>query len=203
MPDLVIKLRLETNAQEIIQRFERLPGAVQTGVLRGLRGALLVAETNFKLKPGVKLSGGRSGLASRLTSYARKDDIDMIDAAIGFRKTKHFPYELSQEFGATAKPGGAMTVPISDVAKKLSMRGIGPRDGFAQGKLRVIRTSKGAFLAETKTGRRVAFGAALVWHYKLIKRLPARMKFREVMGASIPMISERITVGAREAWLKV
>lgn len=196
-------LALETNAQEIVQRFDRLPPAVQKGVLNGIKRALLVAETKFRTGAGVKLSGARSGLSSRLTSYARKDSEAEVDAAIGFRKTSHFPYELAQEFGAKAKAGGAMTIPISDLARNLSRRGIGAREGFAEGKLRIIKTSRGAYLAETKVGRRVAFGAAIVWHYKLVKSIPARLGFRQAMIAEIPAIGEQIVAGANEGWAHV
>lgn len=196
-------LKLETNAQELMQRFDRLPGAVQDGILKGIKGALVVAESNFLKNPGVRMTGSRSGLSSRLTSYAQKDSIDQVDAAIGFRKTSHFPYELSQEFGAKAKAGGAMVIPLTPIAKALAQRGIGPREGFAAGRLRVIKTHSGAFLAEMVRGRRVIFGAALLWHYKLVKSIPARMRFRAAMMEAVPVISERIATGAREGLAKV
>ena len=195
-------LKLETNALELMQRFERLPKAVQDGILKGVKGALLETEGRFLTNPGVKMTGSRSGLASRLTSYAQKDSVDQIDAAIGLRKTSHFPYELSQEFGAKAKAGGAMAIPLTPIAKALSQRGIGPREGFAAGRLRVVKTKSGAYLAEMMRGKRVAFGASLLRHYKLVKSIPARMRFRASVTQSIPMISNRIAQGADEGWKK-
>lgn len=196
-------LTLDTNAMELMQRFDRLPAAVQTGILKGIKRALTVTESNFLANPGVKMTGGRSGLASRLTSYAVKDSIDQVDGAIGFRKTRHFPYELSQEFGAKAKAGGAMTVPLSPLAKQMSQRGIGAREGFPAGRLQLIRIGSGAYLVETKPmrGRRSNWGD-LIYHYKLIKSLPPRMRFRVSVRESIPVINEQIAAGAKEGWDK-
>lgn len=197
-------ITLETNAMELMQRFDRLPAAVQTGILGGIKRALLATESSFLSNPGVNMTGGRSGLASRLTSYAVKDSGDQVDGAIGFRKTAHFPYELSQEFGAKAKAGGAMTVPLSPLAKALSQRGIGAREGFGEGRLQLIKIASGAYLVETKPGRRgKANWGELVWHYKLIKSLKPRMRFRESVRNSIPMISEQISQGAKEGMAKV
>jgi hypothetical protein len=84
----------------------------------------------------------------------------------------------------------------------LSRRGIGAREGFAEGKLRIIKTSRGAYLAEDKAGRR-GRGDSIVWHYKLVKSIPARLGFRRAMIAEIPAIGEQIVAGANEGWAHV
>jgi hypothetical protein len=97
-----------------------------------------------------------------------------------------------------------MTVPLSPLAKRMAQFGIGAREGFAQGRLQLIRISSGAYLVETKSRRgRGSNWGDLVYHYKLIKALAPRMRFREAVLQSIPMIGEQITAGAREGMAPV
>ena len=136
-------LSFESNAAEILRRFERLSTGLQEGVLVGLRRGLLLAESAVRRNTSLKWRRGAAGLSGRLTSYARKVG-GQVDAAIGFRKTRAFPYELAQEFGAKAKGGGANILKREDV------------------------------------------------HYVLLKSIPARLKFRDNVGKTIPQIGDEV-----------
>lgn len=184
-------IRLETNAAEIVKRFRGLPAVVQTAVLSGIRRWELLAETRVRQSAGVKFSGSRSGLDSRLTSYAKKDDIASVDAAIGFRKTAHFPYELSQEFGATAKPGKSMVVPVSARAKALSARGLGPRDMpdkmfIPKGRHVLASYNKGLGGMEVQ--------------YILIKSLKPRLGFRKTVMGGVGDLGREIVDSWKQGW---
>lgn len=184
-------IKLETNAADIVRRFRGMPAVVQTAVLSGIRRWELLAETRVRQSAGVKFSGSRSGLDSRLTSYAKKDDIASVDAAIGFRKTSNFPYELSQEFGATAKPGKAMVVPVSARAKALSARGLGPRDMpdkmfIPKGRHVLVSYNKGLGGMEVQ--------------YVLIKSLKPRLGFRKTVLGFVPELGKEIVESWRQGW---
>ena len=72
-----------------------------------------------------------------------------------------------------------MTVPISPLAKAMAARGIGAREGFPEGRLQLIRIASGAYLVEVPPARRGRSNwGQLIWHYKLIKSLKPRMRFR-------------------------
>ena len=182
-------LQLTSNAREILQRYRRLDPAIQKGVAAGLGRALLLLETRCRTAFGVKARHGASGLSGRLTSYVATSSSGDLEGAIGFRKTRAFPYELSHEFGARAKPGGAMTVPVSSQARAASARGIGARQAFAGRSLAVVRAMGKAFLVEHLKNRSIL-------HYVLIKRLPATLGFRKTVIAGIPLISQEIEAGA-------
>jgi hypothetical protein len=184
-------IQLESNAREIMERFRGLPSVVQLSVLKGIRRWELVTETKVLTGSQVKFSGSRSGLASRLTSYARKDSIADVDAAIGFRKTAHFPYELSQEFGATAKPGHAMVVPVSPQAKALAARGMGPR--AMPGQMFIPRGRH--VLASFNKG----LGGIEV-QYILIKSLKPRLGFRKTVLDGVPDLGNEIVEAWKQGW---
>lgn len=192
-------IQITSNARELVENFRNLLPSVQTGVANGLKGALLELEGMVQTRAGVKARRGAAGLFGRLTSYVDISGAGTpnaeIDGAIGFRKTRGFPYELSHEFGAKAKPGGAMTVPISSQAKSASGRGIDARTAFAGRKMVVIRTMGKAFLVETIRTRSIL-------HYVLIKSLPATLHFRDTVLGAVTMISDRIEQGAAEGMAK-
>jgi hypothetical protein len=187
-------IQLETKAQALIQRFEKLPGAERAAVVRGLKRGLLVTEDVVRQGSGVKFRRGSGGLAGRLTSYARPHSLWGVDGAIGFRKTRGFPYELSQETGAKAKPGKAMAIPVSAIAKRASERGMGPREAFPGKALTLIKGARGAFLFETKLARssRAQGLRTSILHYVLVKSIPARLGFKRSVIAALPMISDEV-----------
>ena len=177
-------IQVQSNAAEIMRKFHRLPAAIQTSVQRGLKRGLILAEENVRKGADLHFTGSRSGLLSRLTSRVHVSRIGAIevDGAIGFRKTRGFPYELSQEYGAHAKPGKAMAVPISDEARALSARGYGPRQ--MEG-LRLHKGPRRAVLVED-------VGNRILVHYVLIKHLAPRLNFRKSVRGSVDMISREI-----------
>lgn len=177
-----------TNAGELIARFQRLPPAMRNGIVAGLRGALLATESRVRTHSGVKWRRGASGLSGRLTSYARAGGKNGIEAAIGFRKTRGFPYELAQEFGAKAKHGKAMAIPVSPIAKRASDRGQGPRDLPG---IKLVLLPKTHVLVEAR-----AKGASVL-HYVLVKSIPARLRFVETVMSARGDIETGILMGAR------
>jgi len=185
------------NAGEIIRRFDRLPTEIQTSVLSRVRGALIVTVQRVRSGTGVKWQRLGRGLAGRLTSYADRAPLMGLDAAVGFRKTTGFPYELAQEFGARAKAGKALAIPVSAKAKALSERGIGPR-GFP-GKLFIPPHMHILAEAYKRGGQK---GGLKQVHYALVKSIPARLRFREIAEGSLPMISAEIEAGGKEGLKK-
>jgi hypothetical protein len=180
-----------TNAGDILRRFKCLPGNIQAGIVRRVRGALILANEAVRAQTGIKSRGGARGLMGRLTSYAQADRHIGLDAAIGFRKRAGgFPYELSQEFGATAKPGKAMAIPLSAKARRLSDSGKGPR--AFPGKLFIpphMHVLAEAYARDD--------GLKTI-HYALVKSIPARLKFFQTMRGQLPQISAAIEAGAQE-----
>lgn len=179
------------NGRKVLSRFRRLPADVQAGVRRGLVRGLLLVEDVVKRRADVKFSGARSGLASRLTSYVEGGRPGMgIDGVIGFRRRKGFPYELSQEFGAKARPGGAMAVPVSREARALSEAGTSARD-FPR-KLFVV--PRKGMLAESG-GR----GRKLLVHYVFVKSLEPRLHFRESVTDNLDVVLREVLREAKGA----
>jgi hypothetical protein len=195
---MVEKLQISSNAEELIAKYRRLPVVVRGCIRRGLAGALLRTEDYVRRGTRVTWRRGAGGLSGRLSSFAREGGRYGIDAAIGFRKTAGFPYELAQEFGAKAKPGKAMVIPLTPEAKRSS----GPRS--MQG-LFVLRTVGGtAFLARSQGKRK----AKLVMHWLLVKRIPTMgkappLEFRKMVRENVPEIEKGIIGGAREGLAQV
>lgn len=188
-----MQIELSSDASAIIARFQGISERSAENVRAAIARELLVLQSAFLMNPGVKLSGSRSGLASRLTSYSRIVGGD-IDAAIGFRKTRHFPYELSQEFGATARPGGAMAIPVGKKAKAMSARGLSPKD-WPRGMLNLVKTMGRAYLV-SEQGRSSARRSDL--EYVLVKSIKPRMRFLKTIHGG----SEGISNAISEAWRK-
>jgi hypothetical protein len=183
---------LETNAAEIMRRLSRAPRALRDGVVRGLRGALLGLEGQVTAGAALKWRRGGAGLQGRLTSYARADAALGVDAAIGFRKRQGFPYEMAQEFGATAKAGGAMAIPMSPLARRLSDRGVGPR----QSGLILFRPKGKNVLLEYRGTLRGGGYKMQPLHYVLVKRIAPRLNFIKTVTANLGDVSRGIVAGA-------
>ena len=175
-------LKIESNAQEILARFHKLPESVQTAVLAGVKRGLILIDTDIRTKTRVKASGARSGLMSRLTNYAKKSGDLGVDAAIGFRKPRHFPYEYSQEYGAKAKPGKAMAIPVTPEARAMSQRGKGPRE-FP----RKLFMPPGYHILAEATGK-----ATLMIQYILVKSIPPRLDFGKITVAGISKVWKEV-----------
>jgi len=173
---------IQSNAADILRRFERLPNEVQGAVKRGFSRGLLLVEEEVKRRADLRLTGSRSGLASRLTSHVLVGGKAAVDGIIGFRNTRGFPYEMAQEYGATARAGGAMAIPISDEAKMLSQRGISAKD-FPR-KLFSRRTSR--FLMEAVGGH------ALILHYIFVKSIPPRLHFRDSVEDNTDLVMREV-----------
>jgi hypothetical protein len=188
-----LKIEISSNAEQLARQFERLPERVQKGFSNGLQRALLVVEDKVRVRchstsaGSVKFTGARGGLSSRLTSYVKRVPGMGLDGAIGFRRTRGFPYELSQEFGARAKPGKAMSIPITDQARRYDS----PRDfpeplRMVKGPRRVVLVSK-----RSKIG--------IVAQYVLVKSIPPRLGFRETVTGQAGFISDEMVQGAQAA----
>ena len=197
-----------------MDRFNRLPKEVQTAVRKTLIGELLITEEFVRSSSQLKYQRGAAGLQGRLTSFVKNDAVYGLDGAIGYRKTRGFPYELSQEFGAKAKAGGAMAIPITPEARAASNRGMGPREAFPGKMLHFVpRQGKPPLLvltliAKGSTGRRAPIGAALrnvqfIPEYVLVKSIPPRLNFMRTVTARIPAIFQAIVDGAEKGWAKV
>lgn len=189
---MAVELKLETNVEEVLRWFDRLPKEVQTAVKKGLARALLIIEDKVRRSTGVKLSGARAGLSSRLTSYVEtpSDSKIALDGVIGFRKTKGFPYELAQEFGAKAKPGKAMSIPVSPEAKRMNQLGQGPRD--FPGKLFIPRGRH--VLAAYMKG-----AGTFVTQYVLVKSIKPRLKFVETVMNNVKVIDDEVGEAVQSA----
>ena len=185
-------ITIGSNAKSIMRRLDRMPAAVQGGVVKGLKRGLLLAEDHVRRNSKVKWRRGGGGLSGRLTSYARMDGRLGADAAIGFRKTSGFPYELSQEFGAKAKPGKAMAIPVTPAARRAKS----PRQHPQADKLFVHATMGKAFLMR-------ATKRAVHLEYVLVKSIPPRLHFRDSVVKSLPMIGDQIERGWKEGWKNV
>lgn len=188
------RLYITSNAANILRAFDALPKNLQEGVRKGLKRALLLLEDIVKRRADLKFAGSRSGLASRLTSDVETGGALVIDGVIGFRKTAHFPYELSQEYGAQAKPGGAMVVPVSPQAKALAARGQGPRDMAG---VKLFRPKNTHVLAAFIPGRK---SVGIEVQYILIKTLRPRLHFRENVMDNLDLVSREVEGGAAEAF---
>ena len=182
MPD---GIEISTNARELMERFDRMPAHVQNGLLKGIKRGLLLTGDRVRTNTGIKARRGAAGVMGRLSSFAGTTPGMGVDGQIGFRKTKGFPYELAQEDGAHAKPGGAMSIPMTAKARAAGS----PRD-YPGRLIRLGRILVEAVALKTRT--------KFVPEYILVKSIPPRLRFRENVLASIPMISDEIEAGGKE-----
>ena len=185
-------ITLSMPEQQVVRYFNRLPQAVQTGVIRGVRRAFLAIEDQVRRRANLSWRRGGAGLSGRLTSYARVGGGSLgLDAAIGFRKPRGFPYELSQEFGAKAKAGKAMAIPLDATARQLSDRGEGPRQ--YPGRLVMIKTPRNVLLFPM--GKRNLRQAPA---YVLVKSIPPRLHFMQNVIGNKHLIEQGIRDGFAE-----
>jgi len=185
-------IRITSNASDLIRKFVKLPQKMQAGIVKALKRRLILVEDKVKQGAEIKARRGSGGLLGRLTSYARPSAKLGLDAAIGFRKTKGFPYELAHEFGAQARPGGAMAIPVSSAAKRAGSPRNMKKDLFVPKGTHVLAESLG--LKSFRAGK-----GALMVHYILIKRLPPRLHFRRTVIGESGTIAEAIIEGWRTA----
>lgn len=191
-----LKIEISSNAEQLARVFDRLPKKVQAGVSKGLERALLLIESKIRLRcqstsaTSVKFRGARSGLSSRLTSYVERIPGMGLDGAIGFRRTRGFPYELAQEFGARAKPGKAMSIPVTDEARAVES----PRN--FPGGLVLVKGLHSAVLIQ-KQARGMFQGMKV--QYVLVKSIPARLGFRKTVTENVDLISDEMVDGANKA----
>jgi hypothetical protein len=186
-------LHIESDAWKLLREFSALPKHLQEAVQKGLKRALILLEELVRRRADLKFAGSRSGLSSRLTSYVEAGGALVIDGVIGFRKSAHFPYELSHEYGAMAKAGGAMVVPVSAQAKALSARGLGPKD-MAGVKLFIPRG--GHVLAAYIPGSK---SIGIQVQYILIKTLRPRLHFRENVMDNLDIVENEVIGDVKEA----
>jgi hypothetical protein len=177
---------IASNTGAILRQFDRMPKTLQGAVVRGLTRGLLVTEDRVRRRTGIKSRHGAAGLMGRLTSFVQTGMRDAaVDGIIGFRKTRGFPYELSQEFGAKAKPGKAMAIPVTREARRYR----GPRD-FPGG---LFVPHRQHVLAQKTRG-----GKMLV-HYILVRSIPPRLRFRKTVFGSRLAIGREVVKAWREA----
>lgn len=177
-------IRLDSNAESVIRYFGALPRVTQQEIVAGIKRGLIVMVSKVLQGTALKWRRGAAGLAGRLTSFAKLGGPMGIDAAIGFRKTRGFPYELAQEFGAKARAGGAMSIPLSQQARAASERGQGPREFGVP--LRLMKN----LLVEDKN-------KSVIVHYVLVKSIPPRLNFMKTVRANVGLIERGIMNGLR------
>jgi len=183
-------IQILSNAAAIARRFEDLPSKVQSAGRKGFARGLLLLEEEVKRRADLRFSGSRSGLASRLTSLVEVGSGAIaIDGQIGFRRTRGFPYELAQEYGAQARSGGAMAIPISKEAKRLGEQGVSAKD-FPR---TIFRPGNSHVLAEAK-----ARGSITV-HYVLVKSIRPRLHFRDTVEDNLGMVADHFVRAVQEA----
>lgn len=180
--------KIEFKARKLLKKFKRLPKEIREGIRKGLKRGLIILEGQVAVRTRIKSRRGSAGLMGRLTSYVVTTGGE-IDAAIGFRKTRGFPYEMSQEFGARAKPGKAMAIPLDGTAKALGERG--GSAGSDPREMNIVIANGKAFLFPEDSDDGPA--------YILVKRIPARLNFTDTVTRGIAMLSGEVVKGARAA----
>lgn len=188
-------IQIDSNAAEILKGFHRLQPAAQTAVVKRVKGALLVVESKVRTGAGVRWQRGMAGLAGRLTSYSKAaDERTMLDAAIGFRKYKGFPYELSQEYGAKASPGKAMAIPVTPKA-----RAAGSPRNFPGGLVLIKDTKNAVLVSRAKKVKSLKdFQAGGEIQYVLVKSIKGRLGFRKTVLDNVSLLSEAIVEGYQD-----
>lgn len=182
-----VPITVNVDAANVLRRFDRLPVESQGRIRRNVARELIALQGEVRARSGVRTPSGARGLMGRLTSYSEARSGIGLDAAIGFRKTRGFPYELSQEFGARAKPGGAMTIPLTPLAKRVG----GAKD--FPGKL--FRPKGTRILAESPAPGK------LIAHYVLVKSIRPRLGFGAIVTRpqAVDAISAAILRGLEDA----
>lgn len=183
------EIQIDSNVRELLKAWAALPDKLRAGVKAGLARGLLLVEDRVRSQTKVKWRRGASGLSGRLTSFVEQVSGGIaVDGLIGFRRRRGFPYELAQEFGAKARAGGAMAMPVSAAAKRLSDRGGSPREFpeplFIPPHMNVLATAY-------KRG-----GGLKAIHYVLLKSIPPRLGFRKAVLGSADVINREVASAA-------
>jgi hypothetical protein len=199
-----MRMIIDTNAAKLVRRFAKLPAAMRAGIVKSVGAELLTIEGDVTRNAELKWRRGGAGLQGRLTSYSRAHSTLGLDAAIGFRKRRGFPYELAQELGAQARKGGAMAVPISPIARRLADRGISARhsglDLFRPKGTNILasnlkhggRDSQGKYISRSRTD-------LFEPHYALVKSIRPRLGFIRTVTQRLADIGKAILRGAQAA----
>ena len=177
-----------------MRRFERLPKTIQAAVKASLERELIVLEGKVVASAKLRWRHGSAGLAGRVASKVTVEHGFGLDGVIGFRKTRGFPYELAQEFGAKPKKGKALAIPVTAEARRSG----GPRNMeglFIPG---AGREAVGKYSGRTVgvLAREAARGKIRV-HWVLVKSIPPRLNFRKTVMNHIPAISTAIERGGK------
>ena len=183
-------IELTPESLRALENFRQFGPKVQRNIRAALKRALLRLEEKVRAGTDVKWRRGRAGLLGRLTSYVEEQGAGGLDGVIGFRRNRGFPYELAQEFGAQAKPGGAMAIPVSAKARALCEQGVKPRD-FP---VKLVRPPNMHVLAEVyKRG-----GGLKTIHFVLVKSIAPRLNFQRSVVENGAIVSEELeaAVGA-------
>jgi len=183
---------IESNANTVLAAWSTYPKKVQQAALRGLTRGLILAEQAVRTGAQLRFTGSRAGLLSRLTSYCATTPRGGLYGVIGFRRTRGFPYELAQEFGAKAKGGGAMAIPVSREAKLLGQRGGSARD-FPGTLFRPKGTNVLAQSGRHRWANQYGKGnSEFMVHYVLVKSISPRLHFRDSVAGAVPTIADQI-----------
>jgi hypothetical protein len=179
-------ITFSSNINAVLKGFAKQPAKIQDAIVRGTKRGLLLTRGYVRKGAELRFTGGRSGLISRLTSDAHKTGLMGMTGYIGFRRTTGFPYELSQEFGAHAKPGKMMAIPVSPLAIAAGQRGIGPRK---LGVKLFIPPHMHVLCEAYKSQKR---GPIKTVHYVLVESIKPRLNFRRTVLDQAPMIGREI-----------
>lgn len=180
------------NAEEVMKHYRDYPETQRLAIRNALGRGLLLAESAVLHKSHLQWRRGAAGLAGRISSQVVLAGDSGLDGRIGFRRTRGFPYELAQEFGARAKPGKAMAIPLTAEARRVE----GPRR-FPR-KLFLLRKKDFGF---DRTGLLVENIAStrVVAQYALVKSIPPRLRFRRTVLEQIPGIFAAIVRAVKRA----
>jgi hypothetical protein len=183
-----VALTVSSNAAEILRAWSSWPKESQTAIIKNVARELILLQGEVRSRAALKLRSGTRGLARRLTSYARATDLGLgFDAAIGFRKTTGFPYELSQEFGARAAAGKAMAIPLTAKARRAGS----PRNMA----VRLFVPPGTHILAESTLAGFRKTGNAFIAHYVLVKSIKPRLNFVQTVFSAAERLSKAILDG--------
>lgn len=175
-----IGIQLDSNAARVLRDWYAMPAEARGRIKANVARELIMLQGDVRSKTGLKWRSGARGLSGRLTSNVRESGSFGLDGAIGFRKTRGFPYELAQEFGAKAKPGKAMAIPLTPAARRAGS----PRNMAV--KLFIPHGTH--VLAESR-------GQARIFHYALVKSIKARLGFARNVEPAGERISQAIIAG--------
>lgn len=190
-----IGIQIDTNAAQILRQMEGYTERARTAIRQSVARQLILEKQAFLATTGVTFRRGARGLQGRVATFATSLPGIGFDAGIGFRKTSGFPYELAQEFGAKAKPGRAMSIPVTPKARKAGS----PRNMKAK-----LFVPHGTHVLAESTGLKGfrKTGSTFIVHYVLVKSIKARLGFRSSLSGAGERISGAIRDGLKEAsWL--